>query len=369
MIIGYEAKRIYHNRSGLGNYGRNLIRALAHNYPQLEMRLYNPWPGSIPFEAGSQVHESLPSQKSKLYGQLWRRRFLSKQAKIEGVQIFHGLSAELPTGLQKQGIRSIVTIHDLIFMRFPHLYKTIDRKIYERKMRKACKQADLVVAISGQTRDDLIEYLGISPTKIKVIGQGCAPDFWEDHKKSGALFIQQHNLPEKYALFVGTLEERKNPNLVAQACIEEKVPLVLVGRAKKYWLDFFKSLSSSEQAYIHPVSAIDQKALAGLYQNAHCFIYPSEFEGFGIPLVEAMASGTALISSQNSALQEVAGPGSILLKENNLVNLKNAIRKFWDEDTYRINAINRNRNFVEQFRDEVIASQWYDTYRELAGYD
>lgn len=369
MIIGYEAKRIYHNRSGLGNYGRNLIRSLNTFYPKLELRLYNPWPGAIPFSAGERVLERLPNQRSKLYAQLWRRSFLSKQAKKEGVQIFHGLSAELPQGLQKQGIRSILTVHDLIFLRYPNLYKRIDRKIYERKVRKACKQANLVVAISDQTRSDLIEYLGVSPTKIKVIGQGCAPEFWENHHATGRNYLKQNALPTKYALFVGTLEERKNPVLTAKSCLAEKIPLLLVGRPKKYWTDFYNSLSAEEKSYIHPLKNVDQESLAGLYQNAQVFVYPSEFEGFGIPLVEAMASGTALISSKNSALKEVAGPGSILLKENDQASLQNALLKFWNNEEYRLNAIQRNANFVKQFQDEVIAQQWYDTYCELGGYD
>lgn len=368
MIIGYEAKRIYHNRSGLGNYGRNLIRALNHNYPQIELRLYNPWPGSIPFQAGPGVKECLPPQKSKLYAQLWRRRFVSKQAKEEGVEIFHGLSAELPQGLQKLGIKSIVTVHDLIFIRYPHLYKAIDRKIYERKVRRACQKANLVVAISEQTRIDLIELLGISPTKIKVIGQGCAPEFWEDHQSEGEAYLKQHQLPQKFALFVGTLEERKNPILAARACIAQKIPLLLVGRAKKYWQDYYQALSPEERKLIFPLKGIDQNSLAGLYQKAQVFVYPSDFEGFGIPLVEAMASKTAVISSNNSALKEVAGPGSLLLKRQDQTELEKALRQFWDHEDYRKRAIAQNTNFVNQFKDEIIARQWFDTYRELGAY-
>lgn len=367
MIIGYEAKRIFHNRSGLGNYGRNLIRGLHRFYPDLELRLYNPWPGSISIETSSKVVECLPGQSSKLYAQLWRRRFVSEQAKKEGVQIFHGLSAELPLGLRKRGIRSIVSIHDLIFLRFPHLYKPLDRKIYLRKMRRACKDADLVVAISDQTRNDLIQFLGISPTKIKVIGQGCAPEFWEDHRAAGQNFLEAQNLPKDYVLFVGTLEPRKNPVKVAQACIEEGLNLIIVGKEKKYWKDYFKGLKSEEQALIHTVKDLSQEALAGLYQSAKMLAYPSDFEGFGIPLVEAMASKTALISSKNSALLEVAGPGSQLLEKNEVADLRKAIRLFWNDEAYRQESIAKNSNYVAQFKDEVIAQQWFDTYQKIIG--
>lgn len=368
MIIGYEAKRIFHNRSGLGNYGRNLIRGLQLSYPQLELRLYNPWPGDIPFETNTKVIECRPNQGSKLYAQLWRRRFVSKQAKSEGVELFHGLSAEIPQGLRQQGIRSIVSIHDLIFLRYPHLYKALDRKIYERKMRKACKNADLIVAISDQTRSDLIELLGISPSKIKVIGQGCAPEFWEDHKAAGREFLASHQLPSEYALFVGTLEPRKNPVKVAQACIEEGLPLIIVGREKSYWKSYYQQLSPEEKKLLHLVKGIDQKSLAGLYQNAKMLVYPSDFEGFGIPLVEAMASKTAVVSAKNSALKEVAGPGSQLLPNIEIPELRKAIRLFWNNEAYRLECIAKNSNYVEQFKDAIIARQWHDTYQKILGH-
>lgn len=369
MIVGFDAKRIYHNRSGLGNYGRNLVRSLEQHAPELQMRLYNPWPGSIEFPNSANYIEILPKTKAKWYAQLWRRRFVSKKAKADGVELFHGLSAELPQGLARHGIRSIVSIHDLIFLRFPHLYKAIDRKIYRRKALSACERADLVIAISQQTRNDLIQLLGISPTKIKVIGQGCAPEFWQDHSQAGKALVESAGIPEKFALFVGTLEPRKNPVALAKACIAEEIPLVLVGKAKKYWLDFEESLSEAEKKFIYRPSVPENTDLAGLYQQAYLMAYPSDFEGFGIPLIEAMACGTALISSANSALQEVAGPGSILVKKNEVAELQTAIRKFWDDPEYRDKAIRKNLNFVQQFRDSVIAEQWLDTYRDLLGHD
>lgn len=369
MIIGFDAKRIFHNRSGLGNYGRNLVRSLEQHAPELEMRLYNPWLGSIDFQTSPRIIEVRPNTRAKWYAQLWRRRFVSNKAKEDGVNIYHGLSAELPQGLSRHGIRSIVSIHDLIFLRFPQLYKAIDRKIYRRKALSACQRADLVIAISQQTRNDLIQLLGISPTKIKVIGQGCDPVFWEDHREAAKALIQAENIPQKFALFVGTLEPRKNPVALAKACIAEEIPLVLVGKAKKYWMDFEQSLSLAEKKFLYRPSVPENSTLAGLYQQSYLMAYPSDFEGFGIPLIEAMACGTALISSANSALQEVAGPGSILVKKNEVADLRQALRKFWDDADYREKAIAKNLNFVQQFRDSVIAEQWLDTYRELLGHD
>jgi glycosyltransferase involved in cell wall biosynthesis len=367
MTIGYDAKRIYHNSSGLGSYGRNLIKSLVQSEVDIQLKLYNPWSGSINFEAGPKVEEVQPALKNKLFAQIWRRQLISKQAKKDGVQLYHGLSAELPLGLKKNGIPSIVSIHDLIFLRRPDLYKSIDRKIYIKKTRGACKRADLIVAISDQTRNDLIDFLKIDPAKIIVIGQSCGPEFWEDQRTKGLELLEKERIPKRFGLFVGTLEPRKNPVELAQACLKLKVPLILVGRPKPYWTSFYDGLSAEEKLLIRPLKVADNSTLAGLYQQATFMAYPSNFEGFGIPLVEAMACETALITAKNSALQEVAGPGSILVEEITSDTLSSAILRFWGNENLRKESILQNRNFVHKFKPQTIAQQWLETYQELLG--
>ncbi len=363
MKIAFDAKRIYHNRSGLGNYGRNLVESLSEYFPENEYLLYNPWPGKVPFKA-EHVKECGPKFKNKLYGQIWRRSLVSKQAQQDGVSIYHGLSGELPSGLMKRGIASVLTVHDLIFLRYPELYKPIDRKIYKRKARQAAKDAKLIVAISQQTRMDLIQLLGIAPEKIKVIGQSCQKVFLESYESSYAKIRAKYKLPERYALFVGTLEARKNPVLLAQACIELKIPLVLVGRATSYWVNFYNALSEEEKQWIKPLKVGDNTELAALYQMSELMAYPSIFEGFGIPLLEAMFSKTALLTARNSALQEVAGPGSYLVDTIDLESLKLGLDHFWNGGQ-REKAVKQNYNFVQQFHPRVIAEQWMQTYQDL----
>lgn len=363
MIIGYEAKRIFHNRSGLGHYGRNLLSGLAQYYPENQYRLYNPWPGKVEFNPAKCVTEVCPPYRTKLLAQIWRRRLVAGRVAREGVEVFHGLSGELPQGLKKTP--AVVTMHDLIFMRYPKLYKAIDRRVYRRKALQAGRSAQVIVAVSQQTRRDLIDLLDLPAHKIKVIFQSCAPEFWRDQSALWPALERQWALPERFVLFVGSLEKRKNPVLLAQVCAELKIPLRVVGRPTPYWERFWQKRNRAESEYVQQIKIDDTSQLAALYQRASLFAYPSIFEGFGIPLLEAMASGTPVLTARNSALQEVAGPGSVLVDELQHESLNEALQELWESPESYAARSQKNRHFAEQFTDRVLTAQWMETYREL----
>lgn len=365
MIIGYEAKRIFHNRSGLGNYGRNLLRGLNEAYPEHRYLLYNYRPGPINFEEAS-TEEIQPPQQQKWLATLWRQRLVSSRAKADGVQIFHGLSQELPGGLSSRKIPSVVTVHDLIFHRYPEHYKRIDRQIYLKKLRHACTTAQRIVAISRQTREDLLHFLDVPPEKILVVYQGCHPEFWQSQESIYSRVREQWQLPERYLLFVGTLERRKNPVLLAQSCLKQQIPLILVGKATRYWNHFYKSLGTEERKLIRPLVVHRTAELAALYQMADIMAYPSVFEGFGIPVLEALASGTPVITSSQSSLPEVGGPGAWQLPEVDSKHLNEALEALWQQTEQREELALAGRNYVQQFQDKVLAEQWMKIYKDLA---
>ena len=286
MKIGFEAKRVFHNKTGLGNYSRDLVRILATFYPDNLYNLYNPKKSkSHLFEPNTiNVFEKLPSTNFyKKFKNYWRQKGILNDLKKDEIQLFHGLSGELPSGLKKNNIRSIVTIHDLIFMRYPHLYSFFDRKIHYLKFKKAAQNADIVIAISEQTKADIITYLGIQPEKIKVIYQGCQEVFKKEYtevqKENTRL---KFNLPKNFVLNVGTIEERKNAFTIVKAIKEVDTTLVLIGRETAY-SDKIKAYCK-EYNIEHKViflKGISSEGLAIIYQLATIFIYPSIFEGFG----------------------------------------------------------------------------------------
>ena len=184
MNIGFEAKRVFHNTTGLGNYSRDLVRILHRYYPQNRYFLYNPKPSKkILFESlGAQVLEKRPlGLFYTFFSNLWRRFGIIGDLKRDHIGVFHGLSGELPVGLNKAGIKSVVTIHDVLFLRYPEFYSFIDRNIYYRKFKHAAEAADCVIAISEQTKRDIVQYLGIAENKISVVYQGCHQAFKENY--------------------------------------------------------------------------------------------------------------------------------------------------------------------------------------------
>lgn len=368
MKIGFEAKRVFHNTSGLGNYSRNLIRALAQNQPNNQYVLYNPREGKTPFgQYLPNVTETNPSVSNALYQNLWRQKFLSERARKDGIDIFHGLSAELPAGLKKKGITSVVTVHDLIFIRYPQLYKYLDRKIYTRKLRSACNQANQIVAISQQTKSDLVEFLDIDPMRIRVIYQGTDPIYWKKYTEDELEEVRQRfELPERFGLFVGTLEIRKGADKILESQLDNGIPMVYVGRPTKFWnklmqLGKYKKI----RPLIHTPEVPENEDLAKLYRLADFFIYPSIFEGFGIPVLEALISKTPVITSDRSSLPEAAGPSARLIDPEDMNAINREMQLLWGDEKLRHEIAETGYTFAQHFTDEKIAGNWQHVYQNL----
>lgn len=239
-IIGFDAKRANANRTGLGNYSRFVIDALASTSYEAQWRMYIPRRKSNPeYDAlldHPRVTTHLPQKKAwQRLASLWRTRAMTGDLQRDGVQLFHGLSNELPVGLDKAGIRSVVTIHDLIFLRYPQFYKPADRAIYTWKFRRACHHADKIVAVSECTKRDIVDFFGIDPSKIEVIYQGCDEMFSQEISEADSIRVQQeYRLPGRYMITVGTLESRKNLREAVEALLylPADMHLVAVGRLR-----------------------------------------------------------------------------------------------------------------------------------------
>jgi glycosyltransferase involved in cell wall biosynthesis len=267
------------------------------------------------------------------------------------------------------GLKCIVTIHDLIFLRYPEYYPAIDRKIYEYKFRKACITADIVVAVSECTKRDIVKFFDINPEKIKVVYQGCDKSFQTKADESVSEEARTtYNLPKEYILYVGSIESRKNLMLIVKAMkhIKSDLPLVAVGKSTPYAdkvKRYIKENGLSDKVRIlHNVSF---KHLPSVYQMSSLFIYPSFFEGFGIPILEALYSGVPVIAATGSCLEEAGGPSSIYVNPTDEQSLATAIDSVLTDDVLRNKMIKDGLYYAQRFDQKKLSEDMMKLYESL----
>lgn len=364
MKIAFDAKRFFHNTSGLGNYSRDLLRILSEYEPDNEYILLN----KNKSERGKEILERSNvkfAQTSK--GNFSRQLKMGKDAQKLGADIFHGLSGELPLKWDQKPIKKVVTIHDLIFVRYPQYYSFFDRKIHFWKFKKAAETADKIIAISEQTKRDIIDFLKIPETKIDVIYQGCHKAFKEEQSPELIQAAKEKfNLPERFILNVGTIEDRKNLLNIVRAIRETDIPLVVVGRKTKYYqkIAAFLKKNKMENQVIF-LEGVSMDELAVLYKLADIFVYPSFFEGFGIPVIEALFSKTVVVTSNTSCLPEAGGKDSVYIDPDNYLDLKAKIKFLWENESERKRREEKGFTFVQKFNDEPIARELMHFYQKI----
>lgn len=365
MKIAYDAKRFYHNTSGLGNYSRDLVRILASYFPDNKYVLLskNRNDRAKDIEALPNVNFS-PISKGKFSRQLK----MGKDAQQLQADIFHGLSGEIPFKWNQQPIKKVLTIHDLIFERYPQFYSFFDRKIHFWKFKKSANLADVVIAISEQTKRDIIQYLKISEDKIKVVYQGCHAAFKLQYSEDlKAEVTAKYQLPPHFILNVGTIEERKNLLAVVKALHGTDIPLVVVGKKTKYYQQIEKYISKYQmKTQIQFLEGVNMDDLAVIYQLADIFIYPSLFEGFGIPVIEAHFSKTAVITSNVSCLPEAGGPDALYVNPLDETDIRAKIKFLWSNESERLRRAEKSAQFAQDnFSDAIIARNLTAIYNEL----
>lgn len=372
MNIGFDAKRAFLNYTGLGNYSREAVNALVEVFPQETYYLYTTKAVRNSRTASFFNRESITIRTPQFpfLKSLWRSRLVIPQLKRDKLDVFHGLSHELPLGIEKTGIRSVVTIHDLIFLRYPQYYRPVDRKIYEAKYRYACRHADKIIAISEQTKRDIQSFFAVDPAKIEVIYQGCDSSFTQ--KKTGAeldSIRDKYRLPEKFLLNVGTVEERKNVLLVvkALAMLPQAPKLVIVGRQTGYADEVKKYIEEhrleDRVIFLDNVSFTD---LPGIYQLAEVFVYPSRFEGFGIPVLEALSSGIPVIAASGSCLEEAGGSGSLYADPDDEKTMAAHMQLLLEDRTLRAEIINIGYKHFAGFSAAIMANKLMTLYWNMA---
>ncbi len=379
MIIGFDAKRIVRNGTGLGSYGRTLVNDLIRRGDtDMEYLLYAPDKGRDDLRQqiieGAQFrYPSFNSLQAKrlatitsilqsFNSPLWRTYGIVNDLRRDGIQLYHGLSGELPIGIRKSGIRSVVTIHDLIFLRHPEYYHWIDTKLYAWKFHQTIKEADRIIAISERTKQDIMEYGHISDERIRLVYQSYAPRFSTAVTPDQQQEVRQrYLLPERFILNVGTIERRKNLRLAVDALslLPSDIHLVAVGRQTKY----AQTLPQSNR--LHLLSGVPDADLAVIYSLAEAFVYPSRYEGFGIPIIEAIAAGLPVVACTGSCLEEAGGPHCLYVDPDDVEGMAAALLSVLEGADGRDERIRLSQQYIERFRGTDVAGQVLAVYREL----
>ena len=299
MKIGFDAKRYYHNRTGLGNYSRSLVSGLQQSHPEVECVLYD--------------------AKS-----LERTFRLGQRAKAENCDLLHGLSNELPLNIRQSGIPSVVTMHDVAWRTFPRMYHWIDRHLYDLKYGHSCQAATRVIAISESTKRDVMRYYGVPEERIEVIYQPVQSLFYEPLTQDRAdeligEAVKQGELTEAlptdgFVLNVGSINARKNLLGLVQALevlpAERRPLLLVVGNGREYKREVLDYVARHQlEPYFRLETGVrDNRTLQALYSCCTLMAYPSYYEGFGLPVVEAALQQTPVLTTTVSSLPEAAGP-------------------------------------------------------------
>ena len=372
MRIGFDAKRAVCNLTGLGNYSRLVIEALAQDGAD-ELLLYTPEmrdnPRLEPLRELENVGFRFPGPAG-FRGSMWRTFGITNHLRADGVEIYHGLSNELPLNIRKSGVKSVVTLHDVIYRRLPRCYNVADRILYDFKYGRSCRNADMVIAISECTKRDVIEFYGVPEDRIEVVYQGC-DDIFRREVSPGEIEETRHRLglPERYVVQVGTVEWRKNLGLTAAAlaALPEDVKLVAVGRDRKGYkgevMDIARKAGVSDR--IIWLGSVAFTQLPAIYRGAVAAALPSRYEGFGIPVIEAMECEVPFVGARGNCLEEAGGEGGFYVDPDSVEEMGETLRKILEGGDDIQNRIAGGKEYVKRFNNSDMAGNLKRVYRKV----
>lgn len=371
MRIGFDAKKAVSNLTGIGNYSRRCIDGIAQINPSAELVLFAPHKTNA--KAMRELTAPVTFVRPENHGALpllwWRNWGMCKDIARESIDIFHGLSNEIPFGIHKVGCKTVVTIHDLIFRILPDTFGWADRQILTAKTRYACQHADCIIAVSECTKRDIVRLYGTPAEKIKVVYQSISDEFRNPLDVNTLNETKaKYALPDKYILCVGTIERRKNAATIIKALklLPEEYHVVLVGRRTSYAKEVDVTIEQSNlHNRVHILKGLSNIELPAIYQLATVFALMSRYEGFGIPIAEAAASGVPIIAATGSCLEEAGGPDCLYIDPDDVQGLADAILRIEGDKELRQRMIDLSRKYSERFTDEQQAKEIAAIYNKI----
>lgn len=373
MRIVIDAQPLLEPLAGIGRYAKSLLDAFSSLELEDDFSLFygaslRPRRVKLPEFSNPRLKPELIRFPGKVFRLLTEKlRVLPDSALTGACGLYHGLNYYVPRG----GFRKIVNIYDMSFMLFPgHFTKERLRDI-GRKARVSGGRADAVITGSRSAKQDIVDLLKLPEEKVRVVYNGVGKHFRPLGEEEKNEYRIRKRLPEKFILYVGTIEPRKNLINLARAYhrLDPKgVSLVLAGG--KGWLsdglfEEIRKLNLGDRVLL--TGYVPEEELPALYSSALCFAYPSIYEGFGFPPLEAMACGTPVVAGDRSSLPEVIGDGGLCVDPGDPEKLADAICSFLHDEKLRGVMAGKGVRRAARFTWEKCASETYGIYRELAG--
>ena len=379
LTIGFEGKRLLSSLTGFGTYSRTLIRDICRFYPETRCVLiahdsYNalnklPTFSSLEIEQVKRLDSIKVVYPPSTWHLYWKLLGAKRTLYNQDVDIYHGLAHQIPRSVRQKRVPIVLTVHDLIYRHYPELSSDTDLNLYESQLLNACSISEKIVAVSESTKRDIVNFFSISPQKISVIYSACD---YRYHKIETAEKIQQtrsiYGLPEKYLLYVGSMSERKNLLSVVKALNiiprSDRLPLVVVGATTSYSNvvgEYIKN-NGLDNWIIFP-KRVETEDLPAVYQAAEIFLYTSLYEGFGMPILEALSSGIPVITSNISAMPEAAGPDSRLIDPESPDEIASSIIDILSDDSLRRIMVKNGYSYSQKFNNKRVTEKMLQLYQ------
>lgn len=375
--IGIDVTSALTQGGGIGRYTRELVHALVATDGASSYRLFSAKPPPIlpvpdPLPAGPRVtHCPAPLGERWLYRLWYRLRLpLPVQLVTGTLDLFHSPDFVLPP--VGGGVPTLLTVHDLSFVHYPEVFPPVLVAYLNRVVPWSVGRATHILADSRATRDDLISIWGVPPEKITILYSGVHARFRPVTDEAAATAVRaRYGLGEEpYVLAVGTIQPRKNYQMLIRAFrpVAEALPHNLTIAGGKGWLydDMLaEAARQGLQERVRFIGFVDDADLPALYSGADLFVFPSLYEGFGLPLLEAMACGTPVLTSNASSLPEVAGETAVQLSPHDQAAWTNGMLSLLTDPQAQARLATAGLARVEQFTWQQAAQRLLSLYQAL----
>ncbi|WP_018248101.1 glycosyltransferase family 4 protein [Orenia marismortui] len=379
MKIGLDIQSTLKNKTGVGWYTQNIIENLADNELEFEGYAFN-------FLGRNNIHKSISTldfdvkiNKTlpySLYRRIWNHLPVSYNYIVNSkADIFHFFNYIIPPKIRG---KVIVTIYDMVYKLFPETMTKKNYRWLEKGLQRSINRADKIITISKSAKKDIMKYLAIDEEKIEIIYPGIDYELYSSELKVGKAkeLREKYNIPKNFILYLGTLEPRKNIGRIIDAYAKYQqqakgdISLVLAG--KKGWMyqeifDKVKEYSLEDKVvFTGYVNEIDKPAI---YKMSKLFIFPSLYEGFGMPVLEAMASATPVITSNISSLPEVVGEAALLVDPYDINDISNVIKQILEDKKLQLRMTEQGLKQSAKFSWQKSAEKLLTVYKEAGGYE